>query len=42
MAGVDLDLEKFNLEVEHANWAACSGGAESLEARTRLGRATWP
>ena len=38
-SGVDLDLEKFNLEVEHCGWAACSGGADSLEARTHLGKA---
>lgn len=39
--GVDLDLDKFNLsDVDHmGSWAACSGGAESLEARVQLGKA---
>ena len=38
--GVDLDLDKFNLsDVDHmGSWAACSGGAESLEARVQLGK----
>ncbi|CAK9112784.1 Uncharacterized protein SCF082_LOCUS52291 [Durusdinium trenchii] len=37
--GVDLDLDKFNLEVDQCGWAACSGGPDSLEARTHLGKA---
>ena len=38
--GVDLDLDKFNLsDVDHmGSWAACSGGAESLEAHVQLGK----
>lgn len=36
-------MDKFNLsDVDHfGSWAACSGGAESLEARVQLGKASW-